>query len=55
MSNKFLTPPPEGVLRGEDIPRENEKEGYAKMYERIKEIRRKMLDRQLEEGAMRNG
>ena len=45
MSNRFLTPPPEGVLRGESIPRENEKEGYEKMYERIKETRRRMLDR----------
>lgn len=48
MSDRFLTPPPEGVLRGENIPRENEKEGYEKMYDRMKETRRKMLDRGME-------
>jgi hypothetical protein len=47
MSNRYLVPPPEGVIVGESIPRENEKEGYEKMYDRMKKTRLKMLDRGL--------
>jgi hypothetical protein len=47
-SNKYLAPPPEGVLAGESVPREDEKEGYEKMYDRLKKTRCRMLDRGLE-------
>jgi len=43
--SKCLVKPPEGVMSGDSIPRENEMDEYARMYQRIKDIRCKILDR----------
>ncbi len=37
--------PPEGVLAGEDVPRENEEDEYEKILEEMKERRARMLDK----------
>jgi len=43
--SKYLVRPPEGVLTGDSVPRENEMDEYARIYQRIKDIRCKLLDR----------
>lgn len=43
--SKYLVKPPEGVSIGDSVPRENETDEYARIYQRMKDIRCKILDR----------
>jgi len=45
--SKYLVKPPEGVLTGDSVPRENETYEYERIYQRMKDIRCKILDKEL--------
>lgn len=42
----MLTPPPEGVLKGESVPRENEKDEINELIAKARERRIKSLEKQ---------
>jgi hypothetical protein len=43
--SKYLVRPPPSVLSGDSVPRENETDEYPRIYQRMKDIRCKILDR----------
>lgn len=42
--NNELVEPPEGVIAGEDVPRENEEDEQERVYRKAKEIRTRRLE-----------
>lgn len=44
--DRMLTPPPEGVLRGENVPLENDNAEFEELYAKARERRIKSLERQ---------
>ena len=43
--DRMLTPPPEGVLKGENVPLENDKAEFEELYAKAKERRIRSLER----------